>query len=365
MERVDTAVIGAGVVGLAAAARLARGDRTLVVLEEHPRYGVETSSRNSEVLHGGIYYRPGSLKARLCHEGRRRIYTLCSEAGIFHKKTGKLVAANGPEEESKLQELLANGEKCGAEGLTILDGAEARGRLPWLRASAALWVPESGIVDTEELMRTLYARACDAGAMFLFRNKVTRVERRPDGHYLEFGAGGESLLARNVINAAGLRSDRLAEMAGIDVDAAGYRIEWWKGTYFRCRKSIPLPHLVYPVPSTHGLGIHMTPDRRGEIRFGPDARRVRDIDYDIDESLIEVFHASVSRYWPDLKAEDMFPDTSGIRPKLSGKGGFKDFIIREESDRGLAGWVNLIGIESPGLTAAPAIAEEVARLIDA
>ncbi|HBL18230.1 MAG TPA: FAD-dependent oxidoreductase [Elusimicrobia bacterium] len=363
MERVDIAVVGAGVVGLAAAARLARPDRSVVVLESHARHGVETSSRNSEVIHAGLYYPPGSLKSLLCHEGRRRLYALAGEAGIFVRKTGKLVVAADPSEEPALERLRRGAEAAGAEGLRLLDGAETRRLVPGLRAAAALWSPETGILDSEELMRHLLGKATDAGAIFLFGSPLTAVERRPEGWVLTFGPSGERLCAPVVVNAAGLHSDRVAELAGIGIDEAGYRLHWCKGCYFRCRRPIPLPHLVYPVPEAHGLGVHLTPDREGRVRLGPDSAFVHSLDYDVDPALRASFHAAASRYWPGLAPEDLDPDTAGIRPKLSGpEGGFRDFVIAEESARGLPGWINLIGIESPGLTAALAIAERVAAL---
>ncbi|MFH1726271.1 MAG: NAD(P)/FAD-dependent oxidoreductase [Elusimicrobiota bacterium] len=365
MERVDVAVVGAGVVGLAVAAEVARDDRTVVVLESHPRYGVETSSRNSEVLHAGIYYPPESLKSRLCHEGRKRIYAMASEGRFPAKKLGKLIVAADAEEAGTLPPLKDRAERSGAEGLRLLDGTEAGRRIPGLEVEAALWCPESGIVDSEGLMRHFCLRATDAGVMFLFQNAVTGVETREGGYVLTFGKAGETLLARAVVNAAGLHSDRLAAMAGIDVDAAGYRLHWCKGSYFRYRGTMSLRHLVYPVPAKHGLGIHLTPDQQGHVRLGPDTRFVDSLDYDVDPALRDAFAASAGRYWPGLEAGDLICDTAGIRPKLSGpEGGFRDFVVAEESGRGLPGWIDLIGIDSPGLTASPAIAGMVARMIE-
>jgi L-2-hydroxyglutarate oxidase LhgO len=353
MERVDLVVVGAGAVGLAVSDRLASG-RTVLVLEKHPRYGVETSSRNSEVIHAGLYYPPGSLKARLCHEGRRRLYAFCRETGVFHRKLGKLVVAEDPE---RLKKLKAGADASGAEGLEMLDGKEAMRRVPGLKASAALWSPETGILDTEEYMSCLYARAADAGVLFMFQSQVTRVEKNPDGYVLSFGRGGEQVCSRRVVNSAGLHSDELARMA----DAGEHRLHWCKGSYFRHTKGFPLPHLVYPEPTKHSLGIHMTVDRRGGIRFGPDAEFVDKEDYAVDPASRKKFFQDVVRYWPSLREEDLFEDTSGIRPKLSGpEGGFKDFVIAEEAP----GWVNLVGIDSPGLTSSLAIAEEVAKLVE-
>lgn len=363
MERVDIAVVGAGVVGLAVAARCAKG-RTLVVLESHDRCGVETSSRNSEVIHAGVYYPPKSLKSRLCHEGRRKLYAL-KDKGVFVKKMGKLIIATDAAETDRLQTIRKNAEASGAEGLEMLDAAEIRRRIPEIRAQAAIWVPESGIVDSEDLMRRFHAQANDDGAIFLFKSPLKRVERRGEHYELTFGPNDEKLEARRVVNAGGLHADKIAAMAGIDVDKAGYRIHWCRGRYFRSNKSMKLPHLVYPVPQKHGLGIHLTPDREGRIRLGPDTEFIDRIDYGIDPGLAADFHESVVRFWPELKAEDIAPDTCGIRPKLSGpEGGFRDFVIQEETARRLPGWINLLGIESPGLTASPAIAEHVAAMVE-
>ncbi|MFA5139599.1 MAG: NAD(P)/FAD-dependent oxidoreductase [Elusimicrobiota bacterium] len=352
MEQVDLVVVGAGVVGLAVSGRLAPR-RTVLVLEKHPRYGVETSSRNSEVIHAGLYYPPGSLKARLCHEGRRRLYAFARETGIFHRKLGKLVVA---EDAGRLEAMKAKADASGAEGLELLEGKDAMRRVPGLKASAALWSPETGILDTEEFMSRLYAKATAAGAMFLFQSQVTRVERRPDGCVLTFGKDREQVHSRWVVNSAGLHSDELARMAG----AGDYRLHWCKGSYFRHKKGFPLPHLVYPEPTKHSLGIHMTVDRRGGVRFGPDAEFVDKEDYDVNPASRKKFFQNVSAYWPSLREEDLFEDTSGIRPKLSGpEGGFRDFVIAEES-----GWVNLVGIDSPGLTSSLAIAEEVAKIVE-
>ncbi|MBI3298799.1 MAG: NAD(P)/FAD-dependent oxidoreductase [Elusimicrobia bacterium] len=365
MEEVDGVVVGAGVVGLATAARLARPGRSVVVLERHPVHGTETSSRNSEVVHAGLYYPPGSLKSRLCHEGRRALYRLADTAGIFVKKVGKLVVAVDPAEAGGLAALADKARAAGAEGLALLDGGEARRRVPQLKAEAALWSPETGIVDSEELMRHYIAVAEDAGAMFLFKTALTSAERR-DGAWVLGLDSGETVRARWVVNAAGLHGDVVAALPGLDVDAAGYRLHPCKGDYFRMKRPPALPHLVYPMPGRHGLGVHLTLERGGGVRLGPDACFVDSHDYAVDAAKAAEFAAAVSRYWPGVRAEDLLPDQSGIRPKLSGpKDAWRDFVVAEESARGFPGWVNLLGIESPGLTASPAIAEMTASLLDA
>ena len=364
MEEIEVAVVGAGVVGLACAAKLAAAGKSVVVLEAHPRYGVETSSRNSEVIHAGLYYPPGSLKSDLCHLGRRMLYEWADQAGFFVRKTGKLVVATSEAEREQIERLAKNASDARAEGLVVIDGAEASRRVPGLKAVAALWSPESGIVDSEGLLQALYKRALDAGATFLFGSPLKSAERRASAYELTFGASGEKAKANVVINAAGLSCDRVAALVGIDPDEAGYRLHWCKGSYFRVRKPLGVPCLVYPVPGAHGLGVHITIDRANRVRLGPDAEFVETINYAVDESKRGEFHAAVSRYFEGIAQDDLTPDTSGIRPKLAGpEGGFRDFIIAEESRRGLPGWVNLIGIDSPGLTAALAIAERVEGLV--
>lgn len=364
MERADITIVGAGVVGLAAAARLARPERTVVVLERHPRYGVETSSRNSEVIHAGLYYPPESLKSRLCHAGRRRLYALAEEAGVFVRKTGKFVVATAREELGRLEEILKRGQESGAEGLELVGSDEVSRRVPFVRALAALWSPESGIVDSEELMRHFFDLAEARGALFVFGAALAAAERKPEGWKLRFGLD-EELLSRVVVNCAGLHADKVAALAGLDPAACGLRVHWCKGVYFRYFGVEPLRQLVYPVPVKHGLGIHLTPDREGRIRLGPDTEFVAALDYAVPEERAQAFRDSAARYWPGLSTERLFPDTAGIRPKLTGpEGGFRDFVIREESANGCPGWINLAGIESPGLTASPAIADEIAALAE-
>lgn len=363
MEQVDGVIIGAGVVGLAVAARLAAPGRSVAVVERHPRPGVETSSRNSEVVHAGLYYPKGSLKSRLCHEGRRALYRMGEGAPFFIRKTGKLVVAVDAGEAAGLSAMAAKAADAGAEGLTLLDGAEAARRAPGLRAEAALWSPETGIVDSEELMHHFKAQAEDGGAFFLFGTELKAAERAEGAWKLTFSTG-EAVAARWVVNSAGLRSDAVAALPGLDVDAAGYRLHWCKGDYFRMKRPPALAHLVYPMPVKHGLGTHLTLDREGGVRLGPDTAFVDALDYAVDPGKAAAFAESVSRYWPGLTADDILPDQSGIRPKLSGpKDPWRDFVIAEESARGLPGWVNLVGIESPGLTASPAIADLVASLL--
>ncbi|MBI5209124.1 MAG: NAD(P)/FAD-dependent oxidoreductase [Elusimicrobia bacterium] len=364
METVDVTIIGAGVVGLAVAERLSRTGRTVVVLERNPRHGMETSSRNSEVVHSGIYYPPGTLKARLCVEGRELLYETCHRWDIFHRKTGKLVVACSQDEVPGLDKLLAQGEANGVDGLELIDAGFLRDLEPLVRGVAALRAPCAGIVDSEELMRLLLRQAADQGAIFLWNAPVTAAERAAGGYLLLVRGMADPVETSAVVNCAGLAADTVARMPGLDADAAGYAIRRFKGEYFRLRKSLDIRRLIYPLPDTHGLGIHLTLDRKGGIRLGPNSFPVQTLDYDVDAAHKTEFLGAVSKYLPCVSASEIFPDTSGIRPKLSSDGSFRDFVIAEESARGLPGWVNCVGIESPGLTACLAIAGKVADLLE-
>jgi L-2-hydroxyglutarate oxidase LhgO len=343
---------------------LARPGNNVVVLERHQRYGLETSSRNSEVIHAGLYYPPDSLKAKLCVSGRRRLYEICGRHGIFCRRIGKLLVACAPEEVAKLESLRTQGHANGVEGLEMVDKADIPGLAPGVRALAGLWSPETGIVDSEELMRYFLLKAQAAGAIFLWNSELCAVERKDGVYRLQAKGLADPIPARCVVNAAGLAADRIAALAGLDCEASGCLIHWFKGEYFSLRRALPIKLLVYPVPAQHGLGIHLTVDRQGRHRLGPNAFPVQALDYGVDASHGQAFYEAASRYLPDLRPEDLTPGTTGIRPKLSADGSFRDFIIAERSDRGLPGWVDLIGIESPGLTSSPVIADSVANLLE-
>jgi len=362
-------VIGAGVCGLAVAARLAERFPELVVLERRERHGSETSSRNSEVIHGGMYYPRGSLKAKLCVRGRKLLYELCERAGIPHRKTGKLIVALKPEEEAELERLRALGTDNGCP-LELVSGEECRRLEPAVPACCGLLSPETGIVSAHGLMDALSHLARQAGAILQLRAELVAIERRDSDYRLEIRTpeGTETLTSERVVNAAGLESDRVAALAGIDVAAARYRLHWWKGSYFAVSgaKARLLSRLVYPVPDHVSLGVHAVLGLEGRLRFGPDAELIADrtFDYSVAESKLDAFTRAVQRLVPALSAEDLSPDISGIRAKLQGPGeGFRDFVIAEESARGLPGFVNLVGIDSPGLTSSLAIAEEVEALL--
>ncbi len=339
------------------------------MLERHDAIARETTSRNSEVVHAGIYYPPGSWKARLCVAGREALYARCEREGIPHRRCGKLIVAVEPGEVAALERLQRSGGENGAPALALLDGAAAARLEPAVRAVAALHSPATGIVDGHALCLSYLAEAEAHGAVLALRHEVRAIEPRSGGWALEArdpdGAPAR-VAAAAVVNAAGLASDRIAALAGVDVDAAGYRLHPCKGDYFALAPgaALRLGTLVYPVPAGPGLGIHATLDLGGRIRFGPDAEYVDALHYDVDPAKAAGFARAVGRYLPGLRAEQLAPDYAGIRPRLAGPGeAFRDFVVAEESAAGLPGLVNLIGIESPGLTASEAIGARVVELL--
>lgn len=362
----DITVIGAGVVGLAVAEELSRHFESILLLDRNEAHGQETSSRNSEVIHAGIYYPEGSLKALLCVEGRRLLYEACEKRGIPHRRTGKLIVATDAGEEEALHALLGKAHANGVDDMLMLSGRVVYSLEPEVIATAGLLSPSTGIIDSHGLMRALLVAATGNGVTAAFRSCVTAAHYDGVRHELEIN-GGESLVAsRAVVNSAGLQSDRVAALPGIDVDLEGYRLKLCKGSYFSASPAPRIRHLVYPVPTPkhEGLGVHATLDLGGRVRFGPDVEYIDAVDYRVDESKRDAFHASIVTYLPGLAKESLHPDMCGIRPKLQGPGeDVRDFILSEESRLGLPGWVNLIGIESPGLTACMAIARRVSELV--
>jgi D-amino-acid oxidase len=366
---VDVVVVGGGVVGLASAAALAAAGRSVVLLERNAAIAQEVTARNSEVIHAGIYYPTGSLKATLCVAGRRAPYERCEMLGIPHRRLGKLVVAADRGELPDLERLQARAGANGVPEVAFIDAAEVRRREPSVESAGALDSPVTGIVDAHALCLSYAAEAERHDAVLVTRTEVLEVEPCAGGYRLTLrgGDGGHSdVRAAAVVNAAGLASDALAERAGFDVDALGLRLHPCKGDYFSLAPGAPVrvERLLYPVPAGPGLGVHATLDLAGRIRFGPDAEYVAEIRYDVDPTKAAAFAAAIRRYLPAVKAEWLQPDYAGVRPRLAAPGeAFRDFVVAEESDAGWPAFVNLIGIESPGLTAAPAIAARVVALL--
>ncbi len=364
MERVQCVVIGAGVVGLALARHLALQGREVVLLEAEDRIGTGISSRNSEVIHAGIYYPAGSLKACLCVAGNRSLYAYCATHGVDHRRCGKLIVATDESQVEALRQLRLRAEANGVKDLQWLNAAEARSLEPRIRASAALLSPSTGIVDSHGLMRALRAEAEMKGATVVLKSPVLGGRATSQG--LEIMIGGDepmTLLASRVFNAAGLGAIGLAwAVEGIRTEALPSRPKRFaKGNYYGLSGAAPFSRLVYPVPSQGGLGVHLTLDLAGQARFGPDMEWVDHETYEVDPRRADSFYAEVRRYWPDLPDGALQPAYAGIRPKLHGPGeSAPDFLIQREDAHGVPGLVNLFGIESPGLTACLALAAEVA-----
>ena len=364
MERVDCVVIGAGVVGLACARALALAGREVIVLEEADAIGTETSSRNSEVIHAGIYYPPGSAKAALCVEGKGLLYEYCAERGIGHRRCGKLIVATGQEQIAALHKIQAQASANGVHDLRLLTADAAKAMEPALRCVAALHSPSTGIIDSHGLMLAYLGEAEDHGAMRALQSPVTGGEILADGIALDVG-GAEPMriCARTVVNSAGLMAQRIA------VSLRGFPPHkvppcyYAKGNYYSLAARSPFTHLIYPVPEVAGLGVHLTLDLAGQARFGPDVEWITEIDYDVDLSRADGFYRAIRDYWPGLKDGQLAPGYAGIRPKLSGPDEpASDFLIQGPNEHGVAGLVNLFGIESPGLTASLALANRVAQI---
>jgi L-2-hydroxyglutarate oxidase LhgO len=368
-SEVDVAVVGGGVVGLACAASLARSGRSVLVLERGEGIARGVTSRSSEVLHAGLYYPPDSLKARLCVRGRELLAERCSRLRLPHRWTGKIVVATELAEIPVLEALRDRGEGNGAAELELIDGRRVAQLEPAVRARLGLLSPNTGIVDAHALALSFAAEAEADGGLILLESEVREISQSTDGYRLEVlrrEGERERVVAAAVVNAGGLDADAIAALAGIDVEASGYRQHPCKGDYFSLAPGAPLrfSRLVYPLSQGAGLGIHTTSDLAGRVRFGPDAAYVDRVGYEVDPDKAPLFSRAIRRYVPSFQEGWLAPDFAGVRPKLAGPGEtFRDFVVAEESARGLPGFINLIGIESPGLTASPAIAERVAALL--
>ena len=371
MIEVDITIIGAGVVGLAVARELSACSAQVVLLEKEPGAGRGISSRSSEVIHAGIYYPAGSLKAKLCVQGAVMLREYCESTGIPFHEIGKVIVAAAREEEQAIERLYLKGTENDARDLMILDRSELQKREPHVNGMCALFSPHSGIIDSHRLIRRMEAQCLDQGASILYRTAFIAMEKTLSGFTCTaLGSDGSrySFASRVVINAAGLDADAIASLAGIDVNAAGYRIYPVKGEYFRVKaaKQRLARGLVYPVPENNllGLGVHATKDLSGSLRLGPNAFPVKILSYDVDPSHAGLFYERARHMLPFLELGDLAPDTAGIRPKIQKPGEpEKDFLIRNEADRGLAGMINLIGIESPGLTSCLSIGKFVADTV--
>ncbi|MDX1376602.1 MAG: NAD(P)/FAD-dependent oxidoreductase [Burkholderiales bacterium] len=366
MESIDSVVIGAGVVGLAIARALALAGREVVVLEAEDAIGTHTSSRNSEVIHAGIYYPKDSLKARSCVEGRRRLYAYCASHGVPHRRSGKLIVATRDAQLAGLESLRQRALANGVEDIAWLSRSQTLALEPALSAVAALHSPSTGIIDSHALMLAYLGEAEAHGAMLALKSPLERAVLRGEGIELQVG-GAEPmrLLARSVVNAAGLRAPSLARsIEGYPAERAPGEY-YAKGNYYALAGRAPFTRLIYPVPEPGGLGVHVTLDLAGQARFGPDVEWVDRVDYRVDAQRAERFYAAIRRYWPALPDGALLPGYAGIRPKIVPRGAdAADFVVQGPREHGVRGLVHLFGIESPGLTASLALADAVLRALD-
>ena len=365
-EPVDCVVIGAGVVGLACARALAVGGRDVIVLERAEAIGTETSSRHSEVIHAGIYYEPGSMKARFCVAGKKKMYRFMQERGIPFNRLGKLIVATSEDQVPALRAIKTRAEQNGVLDLEFLTRAEVAAREPALRCVTALWSPSTGVADSHSFMLGLQGDAEEHGAMVAFFAHVAEGRIEADGIVLDVdGEDSMSLKARTVVNAAGLHAqDVISRIVGFPRDQIPPTY-YCKGNYYAlsgCRA--PFSSLIYPAPGQAGLGVHLTLDLAGQARFGPDVEWIEAIDYDVDPARAASFYAAVRKYWPDLPDGALQPGYAGIRPKIQAPGEpARDYVIDGPSAHGVSGLINLFGIESPGMTSALAIADHVMALL--
>ncbi len=365
----DIVIVGAGVIGLAVASQVAGGRREVYVLEKNETFGQEQSSHNSEVIHAGIYYERDSLKAKTCLEGNGLLYELCEKSGIAYKKCGKIIVATNDVEAEELEKLYSRGKDNGVP-LKMLSRGEMGQLEPNMRGVAAFFSPTTGIIDSHALMMYFLEKARDNDALIAYGTKVIGVEKVLGGYEVRAKdpSGDSSLMTRVLINCAGLYSDKVAEMAGVNVDEVNYRLHWCKGEYYSVRggRNKLVNRLIYPLPMDISVGVHVCLDVGWRLRLGPLFYYVSEISYKVDDSRKRTFlESSIMKALPFIEPSDLHPETSGIMAMLQGEGeGFRDFVIRHEYDRGLPGFINLVGIESPGLTSAPAIARYVGHLVN-
>ncbi len=361
MDKIESVVIGAGVVGLAVARALALAGQEVVILEAEDAIGTHTSSRNSEVIHAGIYYPAGSLKAASCVAGRQRLYEFCAARGLPHRRCGKLIVAGDEAQRGELERIRARAHANGVPDVDFVTREQALAWEPELRCVAALHSPSTGIIDSHALMLAYLGEAEDHGAMLALRSRLERGFVRKEGIELHV-SGADPILTRFLVNSAGIRAPSVARLIEGFPEALVPRELYAKGNYYSLARRAPFSRLVYPVPEPGGLGVHVTLDLAGQARFGPDVEWVDAIDYRVDPKRAERFYAAIRRYWPALPDGALAPGYAGIRPKISGPGEpAADFVIQGPREHGVPGLVNLFGIESPGLTASMALAHEVLR----
>ena len=365
MEKADCVVVGAGVIGLAVARALALAGREVIVLEAHDCIGSEISSRNSEVIHAGIYYPAGSLKAMFCVAGRKQLYRYCEAHHVPFKRCGKFIIAAEERQQSELQAIWEKARINGVDDIVFLEQKEMQRREPQIKCVSALWSPSTGVIDSHSYMLALQADLENAGGVVVFDTKVNAGSSADKMLELALQSGDSSfsVAAKTVINCAGLGGDILARaIAGIKLETLP-AYSYAKGNYFTYAGKSPFTSLIYPLPDEYGLGVHVTHDMAGKLRFGPDVEWVDEINYDVDPRRGETFYAAIRSYWPELADGSLLPAYAGIRPKINHQGApAVDFVIQGEAEHGVSGLINLFGIESPGLTSSLALADYVKQM---
>ncbi|NQZ79932.1 MAG: NAD(P)/FAD-dependent oxidoreductase [Colwellia sp.] len=364
MDKVDTIIVGAGVVGLAIAAQLSQFQKNVLLIEKNSTFGEETSSRNSEVIHAGIYYPQHSLKAELCIAGKNKLYEYCVQRHIPFKRLGKLLVAHNQDEEAYLQQTINQAKLNGVDDLELFSAKQLNKLEPALSATAALHSPSTGIIDVHSYMQSLLAEAENNQAMFVAQTKLLRAEPNAHGFTVTLDSQGETsqLACQYLINCAGLHSQKVANnIAGL---ATQYipQLHCCRGHYFSYSGKSPFSQLIYPIPQGNGLGIHASLDMGGQLKFGPDTQYIDELEYGVAANLKPKFLKAIQKYFPSIDPEKLQPAYSGIRPKLQAEyDSFKDFVIQDQQVHGLIGLINLFGIDSPGLTSSLAIAEQVVK----
>ncbi len=365
MEEVNIVIIGAGIIGLSIGYELSKNFDNVLVIEKESGFGKHTSSRNSEVVHSGIYYQKNSLKAELCVKGNKLLYNFADKYGVPYRKCGKIVVATSPEEMPALRDLKKKGDMNGVEDLKIIEKDELIRKCPQAIGIAGLWVSDTGIIDTHRVMQTLDMLIEKNDGMIVYNTELIKVDKKNKGYEISLN-DGTKIKTKILINAAGLFSENISQMIGIDTEKNDLKLHWCKGEYYKSSKIKEIDHLIYPLPDPNGifLGIHLTINLQNEVRFGPNAYYVDILDYKMDTRYKNEFFNAISRYI-HVDPDNLQPDDVGIRPKLQGPDdGFRDFYIKEESEKGFPGYINLTGIESPGLTSCFSIAEFVKTIVE-
>lgn len=363
---VETIIVGAGVVGLAIAARLSADGQDVLILEQKHLFGSETSARNSEVIHAGIYYPKDSLKAKLCLEGKALLYDYCNTHAVAHNRLGKIIVATSEEQVATLNGIRQRAEQNGVHDLQLLSQHDVAELEPEIVANAGLLSPSTGIIDSHGYMLSLLGNAESCGAMIAYNSTVEKLV--PTSHGFQVSVTGDdsvTISCKRVVNAAGHGACALAKLTTGLAPELVPTARYAKGNYFRLQGKTPVTRLIYPIPEPGGLGVHITVDIAGQSRFGPDVQWQNSLDYDVDGSRADSFYEAIRRYWPALKDNSLVPDYAGVRPKIEFNGQpCNDFLVHGYQTHGIKGLVNLLGIESPGLTSSLALAKHVADVID-